>query len=90
LEALQSEIDWVNCDPIIISRYANPRVPVTALGQELPRRRQTAVSALPPEATAIVTDGCVRFGPISTFRIAENSRRAAINLLMCEAAVVAF
>jgi hypothetical protein len=44
------------------------------MGHEVPRGRQNAASALPPEAAATVVEWCVRFGPQA------DSCSAAINL----------
>jgi hypothetical protein len=44
------------------------------MGHELPRHRQDAASALPPEAVATVAGRCVRFGPLTTFCTAVKQR----------------
>jgi hypothetical protein len=41
---------------------------MSALGQKLPRRGQSGMSALPPKAAAAVTDRRVRFGPKADIR----------------------
>jgi hypothetical protein len=42
---------------------------MSALGQQLPRRGQIGMSALPPKAAAAVADRRVRFGPNGDIRV---------------------
>jgi hypothetical protein len=49
---------------------------MSALGQKLPRRGQSGVSALPPKAAATVADQRVRFGPQADLPSAPDGLRS--------------